>query len=136
MQVSKEESEYRQASRNDPRITRIGAILRRTNIDELPQFINVFLGHMSVVGPRPHPVKLNKMYAPLINKYEYRHLITPGITGHAQINGFRGETRHPGDMEKRIEYDNWYIRNWTLGLDVWIVLKTLIKTAAGDKNAY
>lgn len=136
MYVRPEEQEYKQASKNDPRITRIGAFLRKTNLDEFPQFINVFLGHMSVVGPRPHPLKLNTIYAPLIDKYEYRHLITPGITGHAQVNGYRGETKDSQEMAKRIEYDNWYIKNWTLGLDVRIVFQTFIKTLVGDKNAY
>ncbi|MEM7655818.1 MAG: exopolysaccharide biosynthesis polyprenyl glycosylphosphotransferase [Bacteroidota bacterium] len=128
--------EYKQATKDDPRITSVGRFLRKTNLDEFPQFINVLLGDMSVVGPRPHPIKLNELYAPKIYKYEYRHLITPGITGHAQVNGYRGETKDPEEMEKRIEYDNWYIRNWTFGLDILIVFQTVFKTLIGDKNAY
>ncbi|MEO0474218.1 MAG: sugar transferase, partial [Bacteroidota bacterium] len=107
-----------------------------TNLDEFPQFINVFLGHMSVVGPRPHPPKLNDQYIPLIKKYPFRYFITPGITGHAQVNGYRGETSDPEEMVKRVEYDSWYIQNWSFWLDIKIIFQTVFKMGTGDENAY
>ena len=136
VQKPDENAVYKQATKNDPRITKVGAFLRKTNLDEFPQFINVFLGHMSVVGPRPHPAKLNDQYVPLIKKYPYRYFITPGITGHAQVNGYRGETKDPVEMKKRVEYDAWYIENWSFLLDLKIVLKTLFRMSTGDENAY
>lgn len=134
--ADKPENSYVQASVGDPRITRIGAFLRRTSLDEFPQFLNVLLGHMSIVGPRPHPSKLNDEYTPIIKNYLSRYSITPGITGHAQVNGYRGETKNPQEMRKRIEFDTWYIKNWTLFLDIKIVAQTLFKVLKGDKNAY
>ena len=98
--------------------------------------INVFLGHMSVVGPRPHPIPLNDEYAPQIEKYLYRYFITPGITGHAQINGYRGETSDPYLMEKRVEYDHWYIENWSFWLDIKIIILTILNVFKGEENAY
>jgi putative colanic acid biosynthesis UDP-glucose lipid carrier transferase len=126
----------RQATANDPRTTRIGRFLRRTNLDELPQFINVFKGDMSVVGPRPHPLWLDEWYAPVIGDYMLRYTIKPGITGWAQINGCRGETRSTEDMERRVARDLWYMRNRTFGMDISIILKTIICMLRGDKNAY
>lgn len=136
VQDEKAETAYKQATENDPRITKVGAFLRKTNLDEFPQFLNVLFGHMSVVGPRPHPPKLNDQYIPLIKKYPFRYFITPGITGHAQVNGFRGETKDPEAMEKRIEFDSWYIQNWSLSLDLKIIFQTVFKMSTGDKNAY
>lgn len=134
--ADKPENQYVQASKGDPRITNIGAFLRKTSLDEFPQFLNVLLGDMSIVGPRPHPNKLNDEYTPIIKNYLSRYAITPGITGHAQVNGYRGETKNPQDMRKRIEYDTWYIKNWTLFLDIKIVFQTLLKALKGDENAY
>jgi putative colanic acid biosynthesis UDP-glucose lipid carrier transferase len=126
----------RQATANDPRTTRIGRFLRRTNLDELPQFINVFRGEMSVVGPRPHPLWLDEWYAPVIDDYMLRYTIKPGITGWAQINGCRGETRRTEDMARRVARDLWYMRNHTFGMDISIILKTIVCMLRGDKNAY
>ena len=124
-----------QARKEDPRITRIGKILRRTSLDELPQFINVLQGRMSVVGPRPHAVSHNEEYRSQIKGYMLRHKIKPGITGLAQINGYRGETDTLDKMEKRVLYDLEYLRNWSLSLDLKIVLKTIVNGFIG-KNAY
>jgi putative colanic acid biosynthesis UDP-glucose lipid carrier transferase len=115
----------RQATRNDPRVTPFGAILRRYSLDELPQFINVLQGRMSVVGPRPHAVAHNELYRRLIKSYMIRHKVKPGITGWAQVNGYRGETDDIEKMRARIEYDLDYLRNWSLRLDLKIVLKTI-----------
>jgi putative colanic acid biosynthesis UDP-glucose lipid carrier transferase len=129
-------TEFKQASKDDPRITRVGAFLRRNNIDEFPQFINVFFGEMSVVGPRPHPIPLNLQSKEVIDNYLVRHLVKPGITGWAQVNGFRGETPDPALMRARVKYDIWYIENWNLLLDIKIIFLTFWKTIAGDKNAF
>ncbi len=125
-----------QASRNDPRITKIGAFMRRTSIDELPQFFNVLLGNMSVVGPRPHMLKHTEEYSQLIDKYMVRHFLKPGITGWAQINGFRGETKHPEQMLGRVKHDIWYMENWSLFLDIKIMYKTVINAIKGEENAF
>ncbi len=124
----------RQATRDDPRITPLGAFIRRTSLDELPQFINVLQGQMSIVGPRPHAVAHNEMYRQLIKAYMVRHKVKPGITGWAQVNGHRGETETIEKMQARVEYDLEYLRNWTLGLDLVIILRT-IKTVLYDKGA-
>jgi lipopolysaccharide/colanic/teichoic acid biosynthesis glycosyltransferase len=116
----------RQATRNDPRFTKSGRLLRRTNIDELPQLINVVAGDMSLVGPRPHPLALDSEYKTIISNYAFRHHVKPGLTGWAQINGFRGETRTVELMARRVEFDLWYINNWSLWLDFKIMLRTLI----------
>jgi putative colanic acid biosynthesis UDP-glucose lipid carrier transferase len=129
-------SDRDQATENDPRKTRLGNILRKTSIDELPQFINVWLGHMSVVGPRPHMIKHTEDYSQLINKYMLRHVVKPGITGWAQINGYRGITDQLWKMEKRVEYDVWYIEHWSLLLDLKIIVRTVTNAIVGEKNAF
>ena len=126
---------YRQATRNDPRITRVGAFLRKTSIDELPQLINVLKGEMSLVGPRPHPVALDDQYMALIDQYATRHAVLPGITGWAQVNGYRGETDTEAKMAGRIAHDLNYIRNWSFKLDFWILGLTIIRGFV-HKNAY
>jgi putative colanic acid biosysnthesis UDP-glucose lipid carrier transferase len=128
--------EFIQATANDPRITKIGAILRKTNLDEFPQFFNVLLGQMSIVGPRPHPIALDQQYNELINNYLIRHYAKPGITGWAQVNGYRGETRTVEDMKKRVLYDIWYIENWSFLLDLKIIWLTVWNMVRGEKNAY
>lgn len=135
MKVCEDSDVVNQARRNDPRVTRIGALLRKTSLDELPQLINVLQGTMSLVGPRPHPVALNHTYRRLLRRYMLRHKVKPGITGLAQVNGCRGETDSIDKMEKRIAYDMSYIRNWSLWLDIKIVTKTLARLLY-DKNAY
>lgn len=125
-----------QASQNDARITKVGAFLRRTSLDEFPQFFNVLLGNMSVVGPRPHMLSHTEQYSELINNFLVRHYAKPGITGWAQVNGYRGETKELADMEGRVEHDIWYIENWSLLLDIKIVWKTFVKVFQGDKNAF
>jgi putative colanic acid biosynthesis UDP-glucose lipid carrier transferase len=127
---------YQQAARSDKRITRLGGFLRRSNLDELPQFFNVLKGEMSVVGPRPHPTPMNLEVKDSIRHYHLRHLIKPGITGWAQINGFRGETSDPDALRKRVEFDLWYIGNWSILLDVKIVLATIWLMLKGDPRAY
>jgi putative colanic acid biosynthesis UDP-glucose lipid carrier transferase len=127
---------YNQASKNDTRITKLGYYLRRTNMDELPQFWNVLLGNMSVVGPRPHPTPLNLQSMHTVENYMLRHVVKPGITGWAQVNGCRGETRIPGSMQKRVNFDLYYIHRWTFWLDNQIILQTIINIIRGDQNAY
>jgi putative colanic acid biosynthesis UDP-glucose lipid carrier transferase len=135
MTVAEDGDVVRQATRNDSRVTRFGAFLRRTSLDELPQFINVLQGRMSVVGPRPHAVAHNEMYRKLIRGYMIRHKVKPGITGFAQVNGWRGETETVDKMKARIEYDLQYLRNWSLLLDLQIILKTVVVVLQKD-NAY
>jgi len=125
-----------QATRADPRVTRLGRYLRRYNLDELPQFFNVLLGHMSVVGPRPNMISRLEEYAPHMRTYQLRHAVMPGITGYAQVNGHRGETRAPNAMKLRVEYDLKYLENWTFGLDMQIILQTLRNMLRGEKNAF
>lgn len=125
-----------QATKDDPRKTKWGEIMRHTNIDELPQFINVLLGDMSIVGPRPHMVKHTEEYSKLIDKYMVRHFVKPGITGWSQVTGFRGETKELKDMEGRIRGDIWYIEHWSFGLDLYIIYKTIANALHGDKEAY
>ncbi|WP_343695175.1 undecaprenyl-phosphate glucose phosphotransferase [Flavobacterium sp.] len=129
-------ADNKQAGKGDSRITKFGAFIRKTSIDELPQFFNVFWGDMSVVGPRPHMVNLAKEYSELINNYLVRQFAKPGITGWAQVNGFRGETKELIDMENRVEYDIWYIENWSLLLDIKIIVRTIINVLKGEENAY
>jgi putative colanic acid biosynthesis UDP-glucose lipid carrier transferase len=135
MTVAEDGDVVRQATRNDSRITRFGALLRRTSMDELPQFINVLQGRMSVVGPRPHAVAHNEIYRKLIRGYMIRHKVRPGITGLAQVHGFRGETETVEKMKARIEYDLSYLRSWSLLLDLQIILKTLV-VVLRKQNAY
>jgi putative colanic acid biosysnthesis UDP-glucose lipid carrier transferase len=136
MTVAEDGDLVRQATRNDSRVTRFGAFLRRSSLDELPQFINVLQGRMSVVGPRPHAVAHNEMYRKVIRGYMIRHKVKPGITGLAQVNGFRGETDTVDKMKARIEYDLQYLRNWSLLLDLQIVLKTVVVVLGKEQNAY
>lgn len=130
------EADSKQATKNDPRVTKVGAFLRKSNLDEMPQFLNVLFGHMSIVGPRPHPLRLNDQYRDIIDKYMVRHFVRPGITGWAQVNGFRGETRTPELMERRVELDVWYLENWSFWLDLRIVVKTVTNMFGKDPNAY
>ena len=130
------EADTLQATKDDPRKTRWGNIMRKTNIDELPQFINVLLGNMSVVGPRPHMLKHTEEYSKLINKYMVRHFVKPGITGWSQVTGYRGETKELKDMEGRVIGDIWYIEHWSFWLDIYIIYKTVRNAIHGEKNAY
>ncbi|MDO5129941.1 MAG: undecaprenyl-phosphate glucose phosphotransferase [Prevotellaceae bacterium] len=126
-----------QATKDDPRKTKFGNFLRKSSIDELPQFINVLKGDMSLIGPRPHMLYHTEMYSQLIGNYMVRHLCRPGITGWAQVNGCRGETKTVEDMEKRVEHDIWYIEHWTPLLDIVVFFKTIIQLMPGrDKQAY
>ena len=125
-----------QATLGDARITKIGTFLRKSSLDEFPQFFNVFMGDMSIVGPRPHMLLHTEEYSELINKYMVRQLVKPGITGLAQIRGYRGETKELKDMEGRVKFDVWYIENWTLSLDISIILQTIWNVFKGDENAY
>ncbi len=129
-------SDARQATKNDKRITWIGGIMRKTSIDELPQFFNVLIGNMSITGPRPHMLLHTEEYSAIINKYMVRQLLKPGITGWAQVNGYRGETADPSLMEKRVEHDIWYMENWSLMLDIKILFMTVINIFKGETNAY
>ncbi len=129
-------SDSKQATRNDSRITKVGKFLRHTSMDELPQFINVWLGDMSVVGPRPHMIKQTTDYTKLIDKYMVRHMIKPGITGWAQITGYRGQTDELWQMEKRVECDVWYIEHWNFFLDLKIIVLTVINAIRGEENAF
>ncbi len=131
-----DEPEHKQASKRDPRITRIGKILRKTSLDEIPQFINVLKGEMSVIGPRPHPLKLNEEYQPQINKYMLRHSVKPGITGLAQAKGYRGETETVLKMKSRVKLDRFYAENWSLIFDLKILILTVIHIFKGNENAY
>jgi putative colanic acid biosynthesis UDP-glucose lipid carrier transferase len=133
MRVSDDGAEIKQATRDDPRITPIGKILRRYSLDELPQLFNVLQGRMSVVGPRPHAVAHNEEYRKLIKGYMLRHKVRPGLTGLAQVNGYRGETKDLEDMRKRVEYDLDYLRRWSVGLDIRIVLQTIGVVLKGEK---
>jgi putative colanic acid biosynthesis UDP-glucose lipid carrier transferase len=131
-----EEADQLQAIKDDPRTTKIGSFLRRTNLDEFPQFISVLKGDMSVVGPRPHMLIHTEQYSRLIDRYMVRHLVKPGITGWAQITGYRGETRTLEQMEGRVKRDVWYIENWSFFLDLKIIVVTIINMFKGESNAY
>ncbi len=132
MRVTEDGTSVTQATRNDSRITPFGAFIRKTSLDELPQFINVLQGRMSIVGPRPHAVAHNETYRKLIKGYMVRHKVKPGITGWAQVSGYRGETETVEKMAKRIEFDLEYLRNWSLALDLWIIVKTALLVAKDD----
>jgi putative colanic acid biosynthesis UDP-glucose lipid carrier transferase len=135
MSVCEDGVDVPQAKKNDVRITPFGAFIRRTSLDELPQFFNVLQGSMSIVGPRPHAIAHNESYRKLIKSYMVRHKVKPGITGWAQVNGFRGETETLEKMQKRIEYDLNYLRNWSIYLDLWIIFRTIF-VVLKDRNAY
>lgn len=130
------QSDTLQATEHDPRKTKVGDFLRKSSIDELPQFINVLKGDMSIVGPRPHMLKHTEEYSHLINKFMVRHFIKPGITGWAQVTGFRGETKELWQMEGRVQRDIWYIEHWTFMLDLFIIYKTVYNAIRGEKEAY
>jgi putative colanic acid biosysnthesis UDP-glucose lipid carrier transferase len=130
------ESDSLQATKNDPRITRLGHFLRKTSIDEFPQFINVFLGSMSVVGPRPHMLKHTEEYSKLIEKFLGRHYVKPGITGLAQCMGYRGETKTLADMQNRVRLDRYYIENWSFWFDVKIIFLTIVSLVRGSDKAF
>ncbi|KAB7697297.1 undecaprenyl-phosphate glucose phosphotransferase [Plesiomonas shigelloides] len=132
MKVMENSDKVVQATRNDPRVTRFGAFIRRTSLDELPQFFNVLQGSMSIVGPRPHAVAHNEEYRAIVNRYMVRHMVKPGITGLAQINGFRGETDTVDKMEMRVKYDLRYIQTWSLALDIKIIFLTIFKGFVGE----
>lgn len=130
------EGDLLQATKGDKRVTKIGAFLRKTSLDEFPQFWNVFIGDMSIVGPRPHMLKHTEQYSAIINKYMVRQFLKPGITGWAQVNGYRGETKDTELMEKRVEYDIWYMENWSLMLDVKVIFMTVINIFKGEEQAF
>lgn len=130
------DAEFKQAIKSDPRITKVGRFLRKSSFDELPQFINVFKGEMSLIGPRPHPIKLNEKFAPLIGTLISRHYVKPGITGLAQCMGYRGETQTLADMENRVRLDRYYIENWTFWLDIKIIFLTVVSLIRGSDKAF
>lgn len=130
------DSDTRQASRDDDRITPIGKFLRKSSMDELPQFFNVLMGEMSVVGPRPHMLKHTEEYRAIIDQFMVRHFLKPGITGWAQVTGMRGETKDPRLMVKRVERDIWYLERWSLMLDIRIIFMTIYTTVKSDENAF
>ncbi|GAB3784016.1 hypothetical protein GCM10028818_42890 [Spirosoma horti] len=134
--VSRPETEFQQATKNDPRITKLGQVLRKTNLDELPQFLNVLLGDMSVVGPRPHPIPLDAKHWYTLPNYPERYAVKPGITGLAQVRGCRGETDTLQKMEHRVRLDRWYIAKRSIGLDLKICWWTVAKTLQGDSKAW
>jgi putative colanic acid biosynthesis UDP-glucose lipid carrier transferase len=131
----KEQEDFEQTSRNDPRVTKLGRLLRKFSLDELPQFWNVLNGEMSVVGPRPHPTPMNLESMNSVANYLKRHMVKPGITGWAQINGCRGEVRTHEEMEQRVNFDLYFIHRWSFTLDLQIILQTIIKMLR-DKSAY
>lgn len=131
-----DEADKLQATKGDSRITKVGAVLRKTNLDEMPQFVNVLIGNMSVVGPRPHMVSQTEQYSKLIDEYMVRHLAKPGITGWAQVTGYRGETSDISQMIGRVKQDVWYIENWSFWLDIRIIFQTVFNMVKGDKAAY
>ena len=130
------DSDSKQATKDDVRVTKIGAFLRKTSLDEMPQFFNVFFGQMSVVGPRPHMLKHTEEYKAIIGQFMVRHFMKPGITGWAQVNGYRGETKRQKDMENRVKYDIYYLEHWSTMLDVRIIFMTVINVLRGEENAF
>jgi putative colanic acid biosynthesis UDP-glucose lipid carrier transferase len=136
MHPNKDESGLVQATKDDPRKFPFGNLMRKTSIDELPQFWNVLKGDMSIVGPRPHPVALNEEYVKLIDKYMVRHYVKPGVTGWAQVTGFRGETEELWQMEGRVKRDIWYMENWSFWLDLRIIWLTIRQILLKDEQAY
>ena len=134
--IENNDADIQQATKNDKRVTKIGKILRRTSLDELPQFFNVLIGNMSVVGPRPHMIRENERYSKSVDKFMVRHFVKPGITGLAQVKGFRGEIETDEDIINRVKYDIYYLENWSLILDLNIVFLTTINFLTGQKKAY
>ena len=134
--IENNDADTQQATKNDKRVTKIGKILRKTSLDELPQFFNVLIGNMSVVGPRPHMIKENERYSKTVDKFMVRHFVKPGITGLAQVKGFRGEVETDEDIINRVKYDIYYLENWSLILDLNIVFLTTINFLTGQKKAY
>jgi putative colanic acid biosysnthesis UDP-glucose lipid carrier transferase len=130
------EANIKQVTLNDSRVTKLGHFLRKTNLDELPQFINVLLGNMSIIGPRPHMLVHTSMYSKIMNEYMIRHFLKPGISGWAQVNGYRGEIKEEDQLRRRIDHDIWYMENWSIWLDMKIIWLTIYTTLKGDKNAY
>jgi putative colanic acid biosynthesis UDP-glucose lipid carrier transferase len=126
----------KQVTLNDSRVTKLGRLLRKTSLDELPQFVNVLLGNMSIIGPRPHMLVHTSMYSKIMNEYMIRHFLKPGISGWAQVNGYRGEIKEETQLRKRIDHDIWYMENWSIWLDLKIIWMTIYITLKGDKNAY
>jgi putative colanic acid biosynthesis UDP-glucose lipid carrier transferase len=131
-----QDANSKQATRNDARVTKIGRFLRKTSLDEFPQFLNVLLGQMSIIGPRPHMLKHTLEFASLENQYMIRQFLKPGITGWAQVNGYRGEISQLKHIQKRVEYDLWYLENWSLSLDLRIMFLTVYNVFKGEENAY
>ncbi len=134
--VMEDGAQIAQISRGDSRATRVGKLLRRTSIDELPQLANVIMGDMSLVGPRPHALAHDDFYGRLLPEYTARFFARPGITGWAQVNGARGPTPHPSDMKRRLDYDIWYIEHWTIWLDARILAMTVFAIMAGKMDAF
>ena len=134
--VINKEADLIQVRKVDDRVTGVGKFMRQTSIDELPQFFNVLIGDMSVVGPRPHMLSHTDMYANKVDKFMVRHFVKPGITGLAQVSGFRGEVESDSDIIGRVKFDIYYVENWSVLLDVKIIIKTIIKAFKGDEKAY
>ena len=131
-----DDAHNKQVTKDDDRFTRVGKFLRKTNLDEFPQFINVLRGEMSIVGPRPHMLKHTEQYSQILKHYMIRHYVKPGVTGWAQINGFRGEIKTQIDLRARIEHDIWYMEHWTMWLDLRIIVLTAYNTIKGEDNAF
>lgn len=135
MRMNKE-ADFKQATKNDNRVTRIGRFIRKTSLDEFPQFLNVLKGEMSLVGPRPHMVKHTNDFSKMVDHYMIRQFLKPGITGWAQVNGFRGEIFSEEQIIMRVRSDLWYLENWTIWLDIRILFLTVYNVIKGEKNAY
>jgi putative colanic acid biosynthesis UDP-glucose lipid carrier transferase len=135
MRLNKDADE-KQATQNDMRVTKIGRFIRKTSLDEVPQFFNVFIGEMSLIGPRPHMLKHTSDYSEVVDDYMVRQFIKPGITGWAQIHGYRGEITNPEQIQMRVDKDLWYLENWTLWLDIQILFMTIYYVLKGDENAF
>ena len=130
------ESDTHQATKDDARFTKVGKFIRHTSLDEFPQFINVLLGNMSLVGPRPHMLKHTEDFAKMVSKYPVRHFLKPGITGWAQIKSYRGTITESGQVEERAQHDIWYLENWSLWLDIRILFLTVLNKLKGEKDAF
>lgn len=133
---SSHDADLKQATKNDSRVTRIGKFLRKSSLDEFPQFINVFKGEMSLVGPRPHMLKHTSDYSKVVDDYMIRQFLKPGITGWAQINGYRGEITNPEQIQMRVMKDLWYLENWSLWLDIQILFLTVYHVIKENKNTF